>query len=136
MKVYQNSSESEEEESVPDTFEFTIVVDGAELVGLAVVDWNYELEKPSNILISQNILDALNITQNIFNEDLATETNNDKELSPHAACIQWCKKNYTDENGDKIRGRGACKFDCWVDTTIRVIDAISTRVETFIDKAF
>lgn len=38
------------------------------------------------------------------------------------ACLAWCNENYTDANGEKIRGRGSCKFGCWLGTTIRVIE--------------
>jgi len=37
----------------------------------------------------------------------------------HKDCINWCK-----ENKKKGDGRGKCKFNCWVDTAVKIIEAI------------
>lgn len=38
-----------------------------------------------------------------------------------SACLKDCHERFTDENGDKIKGRGACKAGCWVDTVVKVV---------------
>lgn len=30
-------------------------------------------------------------------------------------CLTGCRSQYTDSNGNKIRGRGECRFGCWMD---------------------
>lgn len=53
--------------------------------------------------------------------------NGDIDTPPgdHAGCIEWCKGKYTDEEGNKKRGRGACKANCWVSTAVRVLEAVA-----------
>ena len=43
----------------------------------------------------------------------------------HANCIEMCKDKYTDSDGNKIKGRGACKANCWVDTIVEVLKSIA-----------
>lgn len=43
----------------------------------------------------------------------------------HANCIEMCKDKYTDSDGNKIKGRGACKANCWVDTGVKILEALS-----------
>lgn len=72
----------------------------------------------------RNLIDA-EVNGVIFkNGDPGENDENDGELSPHAACIEWCNDEYTDSDGNKIPGRGSCKANCWVDTVIRVVDAL------------
>jgi hypothetical protein len=47
----------------------------------------------------------------------------------HSDCISGCNSSFTDDNGDKISGRGACKGNCWVDTAVRVLEAAATISE-------
>lgn len=44
-------------------------------------------------------------------------------------CISGCNSSFTDNNGDKISGRGACKGNCWVDTAVSVLEAVATIAE-------
>ena len=54
------------------------------------------------------------------------------EGSPHSACINNCRDLFLDEDGNRIsdedgnekKGYGSCKANCWVDTAVRVLDAI------------
>ncbi|MFK8297105.1 hypothetical protein ACI76O_01785 [Capnocytophaga cynodegmi] len=43
----------------------------------------------------------------------------------HAECIDKCNDKHKDENGNKTKGRGACKFNCWVQTVKEVISDIA-----------
>ncbi|SHJ17664.1 hypothetical protein SAMN04488096_109147 [Mesonia phycicola] len=79
--------------------------------------------------VSENILELKGITRAEFEAELINVTNGGDEddpndgLSPHSKCIEACKDKYTDEDGNKIKGRGSCKANCWVDTAIRLMDA-------------
>ena len=121
---------SVENEDITEVWEFSIVVDGEKINGEILLDWNHEKEVANSVIVSSNILDAIGISQSEFDSQLQTEVNSDDDddpndgLSPHAQCIETCKDKYTDENGNKIRGRGACKANCWVDTAIRLVEAI------------
>ncbi|GET45473.1 hypothetical protein [Capnocytophaga felis] len=44
----------------------------------------------------------------------------------HSDCIEKCNDKYTDEDGNKIEGRGKCKFNCWVDTGIKILTVAAT----------
>lgn len=39
----------------------------------------------------------------------------------HSDCIQGCNEFFTDEDGGKIKGRGRCKTNCWIDTIIDLL---------------
>jgi hypothetical protein len=84
---------------------------------------------------SDNLFSDYNINEQALRNLIDAEVNgviiknsdpgdNDGELSPHAACIEWCNDHYTDSDGNKIPGRGACKANCWVDTFVRLVDAL------------
>lgn len=59
---------------------------------------------------------------NSSDSDVDTEIN---EEGNHAECISGCNDKYTDAQGNKMRGRGACKFHCWVETSVRLVEAIA-----------
>lgn len=46
----------------------------------------------------------------------------------HGDCITNCYKNFTKEDGTKIKGRGSCKAGCWVDSTVEVIKVIAEAI--------
>lgn len=118
-------SKSVASEEIPEIWPFAIEVNGQTINGELTLNWNHETETANEVLVSTNVLNALDLSQEEFNAKLGDATKSQRgELSPHAACIQWCRDNYTDENGKRIPGRGACKANCWVDTVIRLIDAL------------
>lgn len=43
----------------------------------------------------------------------------------HSECIENCNDKYTDKEGNKKKGRGACKFNCWVETVKEIIDDLA-----------
>ncbi|TXK74601.1 hypothetical protein [Mesonia sp. HuA40] len=77
--------------------------------------------------ISDNILELKGITKAELEAELINVANGDGDddddpndgLTEHAGCIEACKDKY-----EKNEGRGGCKAACWVDTTVRVIEAI------------
>ncbi|WLD23160.1 hypothetical protein NU10_10635 [Flavobacterium dauae] len=46
------------------------------------------------------------------------------KFTDHAGCIEACKDKYI-VDGEKQKGLGACKGNCWVDTSVKVIVAIA-----------
>lgn len=49
--------------------------------------------------------------------------------SGHSKCIEDCNSKYTAEDGSKVKGRGACKFNCWVDTIMELLDDIKDLIK-------
>lgn len=116
-----NSSKSTELEEIPEIWPFTLEVDGQTINGELTLDWNHETETANEILVSGNVLSALELSQEDFNSKLGDAT--EGEGYGHAGCIAGCNAQYTDENGNKIRGRGACNANCWVETAVRILEA-------------
>ncbi|WP_334058377.1 hypothetical protein [Polaribacter sp. P097] len=97
--------------------------------------YNDSLDEVVDYEFSNNLYEDLNITREELDQFIQKEIygNFDNKTSKkgddgppdnHTGCIEWCKDKYTDKEGDKIKGRGACKANCWVDTVIRAVDAI------------
>lgn len=118
----ENNYEIYEKETTVKNTETGEVFNVTFLIGLSDYDDRlYSLE------VSDNFLEAGNITKEELQSEINNVVNGDPEepkLSPHASCIQWCNQQYTDENGEKIKGRGGCKAGCWVDTAVRIIEAL------------
>jgi len=51
-----------------------------------------------------------------------------------AECLTKCQKEYTDENGNKMKGRGVCKFECWTKAVIKVLKEIAEIIFPFLKK--
>lgn len=81
-------------------------------------------EKLHSLEISDNLFELTNITpQQIQNEiDYINETQGEDKPS-HKDCMKDCRNTYIID-GVKQPGLGGCRFNCWVDTTVRIIDAI------------
>lgn len=97
------------------------------------VDYNLTQESVIEISIQNDFFETTPINIDDLENDFNTYIENgggdddpNDGMSPHAQCIEACKDKYTDENGDRIRGRGACKANCWVDTGVRVLRAIGS----------
>ncbi|MFN3639630.1 MAG: hypothetical protein ACK4UK_01805, partial [Flavobacterium sp.] len=82
--------------------------------------------------LSENLVRFAGIDQNIFlnNQDVFAQNATESEPSQtsHSACIANCREQYIDEDGNKLRGFGACRFNCWVDTAIRILEAVAPIV--------
>jgi hypothetical protein len=98
--------------------------------GIVTVRLDAVSEELVDIIVADELLDFAGITQAEFDIEIITygpgdgDEDPNEDLSPHTACIEGCKDKYTDEDGNKIKGRGACKGNCWVDTTVRLFKAI------------
>ncbi len=90
-----------------------------------------------SFVFSQNILDAkIGINPDTFVDEMVSY--GEGSDSPHSICIQKCKdkhidpatgKKYTDGRGV---GYGGCRFSCWVDTAVRIIEALSPVLKAVI----
>lgn len=84
--------------------------------------FDLEQEKPIELIASENLLSLINMT----NDEFVAEVERNmylKTFGNHSSCIEDCKDKYTDDNGNKIKGRGACKANCWIDTAVAVLEA-------------
>jgi hypothetical protein len=94
--------------------------------------FNKDTEEILSTQLNPEGYEALGITREQFQNALDQQDFNfaksgddpNEGLSPHAMCIETCIDKYTDSEGNKKRGRGACKANCWVDTGIRIIEAL------------
>lgn len=71
-----------------------------------------------DIYLKQRMGSYYDVSATIINKMQECTPESGPRLSDHAACIEWCNSNK--ERGE---GRGNCKFNCWVDTAIKIIDA-------------
>tara|TARA_B100000508_G_scaffold121717_1_gene103492 strand:- start:800 stop:1279 length:480 start_codon:yes stop_codon:yes gene_type:complete len=82
------------------------------------------------VSLNSEAYDLIDMTPQEFFDEV--ENSAALEGSPHSACIKECRDEYLDENGDrqldengnKKKGYGGCRTNCWVDTTVRVLDAL------------
>lgn len=56
----------------------------------------------------------------LFNDDKISHLDD----PTFSGCMDGCDEDHRDENGDKIKGYGRCRFRCWVDVSVRIIDAV------------
>ena len=64
-----------------------------------------------------NIFKETNLTIDFF----ANKTNlNRSNVLQKGSCIATCFKEFTDKDGEKVKGRGWCKAGCWADTIVKV----------------
>ncbi|MCK0131919.1 hypothetical protein MWU59_10450 [Flavobacteriaceae bacterium F08102] len=83
------------------------------------------LEEVSSFQLSSSILNALNINQKDFERKLNEKLTQKSAAGDHNDCMEACKDKYTNEDGSKIKGRGGCKFSCWVDTVIQLAEILA-----------
>lgn len=81
-------------------------------------------------------LHKLEMTSNIFEEtDLKPDFFINKinlarsNVLQKGSCIADCHKQFTDKDGNKIKGRGWCKAGCWVDTLVKVATVVVAVVK-------
>lgn len=123
--------------------------------GQITVVMNSDNEELTEIIIDQKILSAIKMSQHEFNrafnhryktkldntksmaswfahfvlllqdQDQPAIQDNDESLSD---CIIKCHREFTDENGKRIRGRGACKAGCWFDAAKELVVNVAEAV--------
>ena len=67
--------------------------------------------------MSDNILSGTTIAYNFWINH--PDPNNQDKQDEHASCIAGCHDEFTDEDGNKIKGRGGCKAKCWGKTAAK-----------------
>jgi len=100
------------------------------------ITYNTEIDNIISFTATEDLLNVLNIESNeellyLIESSISSETNSDDpgDDSPHTKCIQYCIDKYSDEDGNKTKGRGRCKGNCWIDTIVRVIREIGPKIE-------
>lgn len=103
-----------------------------------------ETEKLISYSVSPELLKSINMSAEELDDYLKEKTgtiyyleNAPATRGVHADCITDCYKNFTKEDGTKIKGRGSCKAGCWVDSAVEVIKAVAEAVVNvlyYIDK--
>ncbi|AWI24922.1 hypothetical protein [Flavobacterium pallidum] len=77
---------------------------------------------------SDNMIKNTSVTTNYFvvnANKLSEESAEGKSLSD---CLTDCKKNFTNPDGTKIKGRGECKAGCWWDAAVKVLPMVLSLV--------
>lgn len=135
-ELYQKNSPQVD----PEVATINVLVDGITYSGEIYLYWDNEAEIMNQVLVSQNLLDDLQTTQDVFNQmledetDMTTNSGGDDddegtlEGSPFAQCMEYCQQTYTDENGKRKKGRGNCRLGCWVSAAERVATALAENL--------
>lgn len=96
---------------------------------------NYKKEIIVEYNASSPLLEELKMNaeqlHNYLTEQLGsdpTDLNTTARQSQHAKCIQACNDKYTDADGNRIKGRGKCKFSCWVDTVVNIVTTLGPSI--------
>lgn len=96
-----------------------------------IVEFYLNPEDYKNLGISKEEFDKM-LKEGINEKNVAKSATGSgdcpKETSPFTCCIEYCNQKYTDENGNKIRGRGRCKTNCWIDVGIRLVERLLEKL--------
>ena len=103
--------------------EFSYKVDGNIYKSKLKINYDPKSGNVADVLVKKDFFKTSNISVREFQNNLDYQI-----MGGHSECIEGCKDKYTDENGDKISGRGACKANCWVDTIKDVIKSLAKIV--------
>src|SRR5690625_6807756 len=94
-----------------------------------------EIDNIISFTATEDLLNVLNIESNeellyLIESSISSETNSDDpgDDSPHTKCIQYCIDKYSDEDGNKTKGRGRCKGNSWVYVIVIVIIEIDYNI--------
>lgn len=114
----------------------------------AVID--NETEEILSKEVSQNLLDLVGVkTQKEFQDfidqkiletevpvanalvvgELSTYAEAQPQQETLSDCLIKCKDNFTDANGNKIKGRGECRFGCWVQAAIDLVEKVADKLK-------
>ncbi|WP_127845536.1 hypothetical protein [Psychroflexus aestuariivivens] len=122
LSFYGDFDESKHEKVIfTETFEY--IVDGRTYESEFTTEYNTTTEMLIKVSIGENyfVKTGLNISDIESQYETYGDPNPNDGMTPHARCIESCKDKYTDANGNKIRGRGGCKANCWVDTGVKIL---------------
>lgn len=103
-----------------------------EVSGTLEFTFDENSEVVTDITMSSNLSDYLDLTD----DELETMVNNEIQATAtgtgehdHATCISGCNTQFTNADGTKKPGRGACKFNCWVSTTVKILEHVAEIVK-------
>lgn len=74
--------------------------------------------------VSDNIVNALGTDYDYWSD--LQDLDNQRLLK--SSCIADCQEAFTDDDGNKINGRGACKAGCWAKIAIAAAAVVATIV--------
>ncbi len=121
--IYQNPNRSDVE-IITKIMDIVVVdEDGQEVYGKMKISF------PDN---DEEKLVSMSFTSNIFDE-----TKLDRQFMMNynnlnrSSCIASCQEKFTDSEGNKIKGRGACKAECWAKTAAAVGAAVAAIIMAF-----
>jgi hypothetical protein len=115
---YKNSERASFEEDVKEVVVEVVNEDGSIITGKMrfTMPDNFD-EKLLKFEMTQNLIDQTELDENFWvNNDTGNEMENLRKLG----CIASCQKEFTDDDGEKIQGRGWCKANCWIETAAKV----------------
>jgi len=69
-------------------------------------------------MASSNLISETNLSSDFWLNNSGSNSQSNGRIK--SSCIASCQKQFTDDNGDKIKGRGAYKAECWAQTAIKV----------------
>lgn len=114
----------------------------------AVID--NETEEILSKEVSQNLLDLVGVkTQAEFQDfidqkileaempaanalvvgELSTYAEAQPQKETISECLIRCKDNFTEANGNKIKGRGECRFGCWGEAAKEVLEKVLDAIK-------
>lgn len=123
---FKNKSEDSKSSSMTGNLKINLINEESDIIEFELSDELIEFIGLPKEEIYSKIYDELN------NEGYKTKKYvkySQKEDSNYTKCINGCNDKYTDENGDKIKGRGWCKAGCFGQA---VVDAVVVAIPTVI----
>jgi len=95
-------------------------IEGELIVSLPVDNDDYLV----SMKVSDNIVNALGSDYDYWSNLQGI----DNQRLLKSSCIADCQEAFTDDEGNKIKGRGACKAGCWAKIAIAAAAVVATIV--------
>lgn len=80
-------------------------------------------EKLIGVEVTQNILNLTTLDED-FLLNLSLDFNSNENARIQSSCVASCHSTFTDGDGNKIKGRGSCKAQCWAGAVATVAAAL------------
>ena len=125
INLPSSSSRSGQAETVEVEFAATIDLETEFVISYEVSKNLLELVKMNSTEFDEYLRTAMGEEYySIFEDTPSSNSARTDSDSPHSECMGNCDEEYRNEAGDKMPGMGRCRWRCWVDTTVRTLDAI------------
>lgn len=124
--LYGNNFRSTNVETNSVILEISVMLDSGEEV-LGQVKATYPKNNDDYLIsfeVSDNIVDALGPNYEYWKE---LKSGNSQRLL-RSSCVASCHETFTDDDGNKLKGRGACKASCWATIAIAAAAVVATIV--------